>query len=84
MRQSRLSSAATTVLAGVSEYELPYDPSWELPRDRYDSSLSAVHDAQTPTVYGFLVDMQVVSVHFSPASKAETLQVLSRLLQINK
>ncbi|XP_017263447.1 fibroblast growth factor receptor 1b [Kryptolebias marmoratus] len=34
MRQSRLSSAATTVLAGVSEYELPYDPAWELPRDR--------------------------------------------------
>ncbi|XP_037547668.1 fibroblast growth factor receptor 1-A-like [Nematolebias whitei] len=34
MRQSRLSSAATTVLAGVSEYELPYDPSWELPRDQ--------------------------------------------------
>nr|XP_019968477.1 PREDICTED: fibroblast growth factor receptor 1-A-like [Paralichthys olivaceus] len=34
MRQSRLSSAATTILAGVSEYELPYDPLWELPRDR--------------------------------------------------
>uniref|UniRef100_A0A3B4TPQ7 Fibroblast growth factor receptor n=1 Tax=Seriola dumerili TaxID=41447 RepID=A0A3B4TPQ7_SERDU len=34
MRQSRLSSAATTLLAGVSEYELPYDPVWELPRDR--------------------------------------------------
>uniref|UniRef100_A0A8D3DUD8 Fibroblast growth factor receptor n=1 Tax=Scophthalmus maximus TaxID=52904 RepID=A0A8D3DUD8_SCOMX len=26
--------AATTILAGVSEYELPYDPVWELPRDR--------------------------------------------------
>lgn len=35
MRQSRRSSAATTILAGVSEYELPYDPMWELPRDRY-------------------------------------------------
>lgn len=35
IRQSRLSSAATTILAGVSEYELPYDPAWELPRDRY-------------------------------------------------
>lgn len=35
MRQSRLSSAATAILAGVSEYELPYDPAWELPRDRY-------------------------------------------------
>lgn len=35
MRQSRLSSAATTILAGVSEYELPYDPAWELPRDRF-------------------------------------------------
>ncbi|XP_058473497.1 fibroblast growth factor receptor 1b isoform X1 [Solea solea] len=34
MRHSRLSSAATTVLAGVSEYELPYDPVWELLRDR--------------------------------------------------
>ncbi|XP_062268802.1 fibroblast growth factor receptor 1b [Platichthys flesus] len=33
MRQSRLSSAAT-ILAGVSEYELPFDPVWELPRDR--------------------------------------------------
>ncbi|XP_030005859.1 fibroblast growth factor receptor 1-A-like isoform X1 [Sphaeramia orbicularis] len=34
MRQSRLSSAATSILPGVSEYELPYDPLWELPRDR--------------------------------------------------
>lgn len=34
MRPSRLSSTATSVLAGVSEYELPYDPAWELPRDR--------------------------------------------------
>ncbi|XP_031597521.1 fibroblast growth factor receptor 1-A-like isoform X1 [Oreochromis aureus] len=34
MRQSRLSSAATTVLLGASQYELPYDPAWELPRDR--------------------------------------------------
>ncbi|XP_008421381.1 fibroblast growth factor receptor 1b isoform X2 [Poecilia reticulata] len=34
MHQSRLSSAATTILAGVSEYELPYDPGWELPRER--------------------------------------------------
>ncbi|XP_054469123.1 fibroblast growth factor receptor 1b isoform X2 [Anoplopoma fimbria] len=34
MRQSRLSSGATTILTGVSEYELPYDPAWELPRDR--------------------------------------------------
>ncbi|KAF7661206.1 hypothetical protein LDENG_00266350, partial [Lucifuga dentata] len=33
MHQSRLSSAATTILAGVSEYELPSDPVWELPRD---------------------------------------------------
>lgn len=40
MRQSRLSSAATTILAGVSEYELPYDPVWELPRDRYDRQQS--------------------------------------------
>lgn len=35
MRQSRLPSGAATILAGVSEYELPYDPVWELPRDRY-------------------------------------------------
>ncbi|XP_069557095.1 fibroblast growth factor receptor 1b isoform X2 [Brachyistius frenatus] len=34
MRPSRLSSAATTILAGVSEYELPYDPVWELSRER--------------------------------------------------
>lgn len=38
MRQSRLSSAATTILTGVSEYELPYDPAWELSRDRYDDN----------------------------------------------
>ncbi|XP_063745989.1 fibroblast growth factor receptor 1b isoform X2 [Eleginops maclovinus] len=34
MRPSRLSSAANSILTGVSEYELPYDPAWELPRDR--------------------------------------------------
>ncbi|KAF3701703.1 Fibroblast growth factor receptor 1-A [Channa argus] len=34
MRQSRLSGAATTILAGVSDYELPSDPVWELPRDQ--------------------------------------------------
>ncbi|XP_034565295.1 fibroblast growth factor receptor 1-A-like isoform X2 [Notolabrus celidotus] len=34
MRQSRLSSAATTILTGMSEYELPHDPAWELSRDR--------------------------------------------------
>ncbi|KAL6096405.1 fgfr1 [Pungitius sinensis] len=34
MRQRRLSSSATTVLMGMSEYELPYDSVWELPRDR--------------------------------------------------
>ncbi|KAI4789794.1 hypothetical protein KUCAC02_035024 [Chaenocephalus aceratus] len=28
------SSAATSSLTGVSEYELPYDPAWELPRER--------------------------------------------------
>jgi hypothetical protein len=26
------------MLAGVSEYELPEDPRWELPRDRYSLS----------------------------------------------
>lgn len=34
LRHSRLSSAATSLLPGVLEYELPYDPVWELPRDR--------------------------------------------------
>ncbi|XP_056875231.1 fibroblast growth factor receptor 1-A-like [Takifugu flavidus] len=34
IRQSRLPSAATTILMGVSECELPYDPIWELPRER--------------------------------------------------
>uniref|UniRef100_A0ABM5EP93 Fibroblast growth factor receptor n=1 Tax=Pogona vitticeps TaxID=103695 RepID=A0ABM5EP93_9SAUR len=34
MRPSRLSSSGTPMLAGVSEYELPEDPRWELPRDR--------------------------------------------------
>lgn len=43
MRQSRLSSAATTILTGVSEYELPYDPAWELSRDRYESDNSLSH-----------------------------------------
>nr|XP_060643736.1 fibroblast growth factor receptor 1 isoform X3 [Anolis sagrei ordinatus] len=34
MRPSRLSSSGTPMLAGVSEYDLPEDPRWELPRDR--------------------------------------------------
>nr|XP_042696316.1 fibroblast growth factor receptor 1 isoform X8 [Chrysemys picta bellii] len=33
VRPSRLSSSGTPMLAGVSEYELPEDPRWELPRD---------------------------------------------------
>lgn len=49
MRQSRLSSAATTILAGVSEYELPHDPVWELPRDRYDNTLSHWRERSTGT-----------------------------------
>ncbi|XP_026536957.1 fibroblast growth factor receptor 1 isoform X2 [Notechis scutatus] len=34
VRPSRLSSSGTPMLTGVSEYELPEDPRWELPRDR--------------------------------------------------
>uniref|UniRef100_A0A2K5Y6P7 Fibroblast growth factor receptor n=1 Tax=Mandrillus leucophaeus TaxID=9568 RepID=A0A2K5Y6P7_MANLE len=34
VRPSRLSSSGTPMLAGVSEYELPEDPRWELPRDK--------------------------------------------------
>uniref|UniRef100_A0A4W5P2E0 Fibroblast growth factor receptor n=1 Tax=Hucho hucho TaxID=62062 RepID=A0A4W5P2E0_9TELE len=34
VRPYRLSSGATPNLAGVSEYELPVDPLWELSRDR--------------------------------------------------
>ncbi|XP_077000827.1 fibroblast growth factor receptor 1 isoform X7 [Tamandua tetradactyla] len=34
VRPSRLSSSGTPMLAGVSEYELPEDPRWELPRER--------------------------------------------------
>ncbi|XP_053726095.1 fibroblast growth factor receptor 1-A isoform X3 [Synchiropus splendidus] len=34
VRPSRLSSSGTPMLSGVSEYELPQDPRWELPRDR--------------------------------------------------
>ncbi|KAI1904979.1 hypothetical protein AGOR_G00011240 [Albula goreensis] len=34
VRPSRLSSSGTAMLSGVSEYELPQDPRWELPRDR--------------------------------------------------
>ncbi|XP_040270704.1 fibroblast growth factor receptor 1 isoform X4 [Bufo bufo] len=34
VRPSRLSSSGTPILAGVSEYELPEDPRWEVARDR--------------------------------------------------
>ncbi|XP_040202158.1 fibroblast growth factor receptor 1 isoform X6 [Rana temporaria] len=34
IRPSRLSSSGTPMLAGVSEYELPEDPRWEVARDR--------------------------------------------------
>ncbi|KAG8441165.1 hypothetical protein GDO86_006779 [Hymenochirus boettgeri] len=34
IRPSRLSSSGTPMLSGVSEYELPEDPRWEVPRDR--------------------------------------------------
>ncbi|MEE6479192.1 hypothetical protein FKM82_012174 [Ascaphus truei] len=34
VRPSRLSSSGSPMLAGVSEYELPEDPRWELVRDR--------------------------------------------------
>uniref|UniRef100_A0A7N8YGK6 Fibroblast growth factor receptor n=1 Tax=Mastacembelus armatus TaxID=205130 RepID=A0A7N8YGK6_9TELE len=33
VRPSRLSSSGSPMLSGVSEYELPQDPRWELPRD---------------------------------------------------
>lgn len=38
VRPSRLSSSGSPMLSGVSEYELPQDPRWELPRDRYPPS----------------------------------------------
>ncbi|XP_031433441.1 fibroblast growth factor receptor 1b isoform X6 [Clupea harengus] len=34
VRPSRLSSSGTTLLPGVTEYELPQDPRWEFTRDR--------------------------------------------------
>ncbi|XP_017323162.1 fibroblast growth factor receptor 1-A isoform X4 [Ictalurus punctatus] len=34
VRPSRLSSSGSPMLSGVSEYELPQDPRWELPRDK--------------------------------------------------
>uniref|UniRef100_A0A3B3QWM7 Fibroblast growth factor receptor n=1 Tax=Paramormyrops kingsleyae TaxID=1676925 RepID=A0A3B3QWM7_9TELE len=34
VRPSRLSSSGLPMLSGVSEYELPQDPRWEVPRDR--------------------------------------------------
>nr|BAF49185.1 Fibroblast growth factor receptor 1 IIIb VT+ isoform [Oryzias latipes] len=34
VRPSRLSSSASPMLSGVSEYELPQDPRWEVPRDK--------------------------------------------------
>nr|XP_061801552.1 fibroblast growth factor receptor 4-like [Nerophis lumbriciformis] len=33
MRVARLSSSCSPMLAGVMEFELPYDPDWEFPRD---------------------------------------------------
>ncbi|XP_028850975.1 fibroblast growth factor receptor 1-A isoform X4 [Denticeps clupeoides] len=34
VRPPRLSSSGSPMLSGVSEYELPQDPRWELPRER--------------------------------------------------
>uniref|UniRef100_A0A3B3T3V8 Fibroblast growth factor receptor n=1 Tax=Paramormyrops kingsleyae TaxID=1676925 RepID=A0A3B3T3V8_9TELE len=34
VRPSRVSSSGTPMLSGVSEYELPQDPRWEVPRER--------------------------------------------------
>ncbi|XP_053553191.1 fibroblast growth factor receptor 1-like, partial [Bombina bombina] len=34
VRPSRLSSSGTPMLSGVTEYELPEDPRWEVSRDR--------------------------------------------------
>lgn len=34
MRVARLSSSCSPMLAGVLEFELPYDPDWEYPRDK--------------------------------------------------
>uniref|UniRef100_A0AAR2J0U5 Fibroblast growth factor receptor n=1 Tax=Pygocentrus nattereri TaxID=42514 RepID=A0AAR2J0U5_PYGNA len=34
VKPSRLSSSGSPMLSGVSEYELPQDPRWELPRDK--------------------------------------------------
>lgn len=34
MRVARLSSSCSPMLAGVLEFELPYDPDWEFPRDK--------------------------------------------------
>uniref|UniRef100_A0A673H9F0 Fibroblast growth factor receptor n=1 Tax=Sinocyclocheilus rhinocerous TaxID=307959 RepID=A0A673H9F0_9TELE len=35
VRPSRLSSSGSPMLSGVSEYELPQDPCWEVARERY-------------------------------------------------
>lgn len=34
MRVARLSSSCSPMLAGVMEFELPYDPDWEFPREK--------------------------------------------------
>lgn len=34
MRVARLSSSCSPMLAGVLEFELPYDPNWEFPREK--------------------------------------------------
>ncbi|OXB75075.1 UNVERIFIED_CONTAM: hypothetical protein H355_015436 [Colinus virginianus] len=59
VRPSRLSSSGTPMLAGVSEYELPEDPRWELPRDRYMMMRDCWHavPSQRPTFKQLVEDL---------------------------
>lgn len=47
VRPSRLSSSGSPMLSGVSEYELPQDPRWELPRDRSGHAPSSSSSRRT-------------------------------------
>ncbi|OWK00399.1 FGFR1 [Cervus elaphus hippelaphus] len=64
VRPSRLSSSGTPMLAGVSEYELPEDPRWELPRDRGDPTSRVVPraDATEKDLSDLISEMEMMKM----------------------
>lgn len=61
VRPSRLSSSGSPMLSGVSEYELPQDPRWELPRDRYVLNQTFLHANHYLDSRNFLIIIHFVS-----------------------